>query len=74
MAVVGVAGDELGRVAEVRPDDLVIDRSGSLGLTPSSPLALPYDRIHAIIAGHITLDIPSSQVEEYATPRADSPI
>ena len=67
MYVVGVAGDEIGQVKEVRSGDFLIDRSGSFGLTPASPIYLPFERIHAMLSDRITLDIPSSQVDEHGT-------
>jgi len=63
MRVVGVAGDEIGRVLEVRADDFLIHRSGSLGMTPAAPTALRFARIHAILGDRITLDVPSSQLD-----------
>src|SRR5215212_3805298 len=65
MYVAGVAGIEIGQVKEVRAGDFLVDRSGSLGMAPSTPIYLPFERIHAILADRITLDIPASQVEEH---------
>ena len=67
MYVRGVAGDEIGQVKEVRECDFLMDRSGSLGLTSDTPIYLSFDRIHAMMGDRITLDIPSSQVDDYAT-------
>jgi hypothetical protein len=67
MYVAGVAGDEIGQVKEVRAADFLVDRVGSLGLTPEASLYLPFERIHAMLGDKITLDIPSSAVEEYAS-------
>jgi hypothetical protein len=65
MVVVGVAGDEIGQVKEVRAADFLVDRSGSLGLGSDGLIYLPFERIHAMLADRITLDITSSQVDEY---------
>lgn len=71
MYVAGVAGDEVGQVKEVRSGDFLIDRSGSsFGLTPSSPIYLPFERIQLMLSDRITLDIPSSQVDEHGTVRS----
>ena len=67
MYVAGVAGDEIGQVKEVRAADFLVDRSGSLGSGPSSPVYLGFERIHVMRGDRITLDIPSSQVESYAS-------
>jgi hypothetical protein len=67
MYVAGVAGDIFGQVKEVREGDFLVDRSGALGLDRVSPLYLPYERIHAMLADKIMLDVPSSQVEEHAS-------
>jgi hypothetical protein len=67
MYVCGMAGDEIGQIKEVRDGDFLVDRSGSLGLASDTPIYLPFDRIHAIMGDRITLDIPSSQVEEHAS-------
>jgi len=67
MYVVGVAGDEIGQVKEVRAGDFLIDRSGSFGLAPDSLVYLPFERIHAMLSDRITLDIPSSQVDDHGT-------
>jgi hypothetical protein len=64
MYVVGVAGDEIGQVKEVRSADFLIDRSGSLGLASESLIYLPFERIHAMLSDRITLDIPGTQVDE----------
>jgi hypothetical protein len=67
MYVVGVAGDEIGQVKEVRAGDFLVDRSGSFGMVQTSPVYLPFERIRVMLSDRITLDIPSSQVEEHAT-------
>ncbi len=67
MYVAGVAGDEIGQVKEVRAGDFLVDRTGSLGLSPSSLIYLPFERIHVMMGDRLTLDIPSSQVDEYGT-------
>jgi hypothetical protein len=67
MCVVGVAGDEIGQVKEVRAGDFLVDRSGSFGIGPTSLVYLPFERIHVMLGDRITLDIPSSQVDEHAT-------
>ena len=67
MYVRGVAGDEIGQVKEVRAGDFLVDRSGSLGTASDVPVYLPYERIHAMLADRITLDIASSQVDEHAS-------
>ena len=67
MYVVGVAGDEIGQVKAVRAGDFLIDRSGSLGFGPHGAVHLPFERIHVMRGDRITLDIPSSQVEYYAS-------
>ena len=67
MYVRGVAGDEVGQVKEVRAADFLVDRSGSLGMASDVPVYLPFERIHAIMADRITLDIPSGQVEEHGS-------
>ena len=36
-------------------------------MAPGAPLALPFERIHALLNRHITLDIPSSRVDQYGT-------
>src|SRR4051812_45623361 len=64
MYVVGVAGDEIGQVKEVRAADFLIDRASALGLEPDIPIYLPFERIHATMGDRITLDVPSSQVDE----------
>lgn len=67
MYVVGVAGDEIGQVKEVRAGDFLIDRSGGFGMAPDSLVYLPFERIHAMMADRITLDIPGSQVDDCGT-------
>jgi hypothetical protein len=67
MYVRGVAGDEIGQVKDVRTGDFLVDRSGSLGFGPNGPVYLPFERIHAMLGDRITLDIPSSQIEQYAS-------
>jgi hypothetical protein len=67
MYVAGVAGDEIGQVKEVRAADFLVDRSGLLGLGPTSLVYLPFERIHVMLSDRITLDIPSSQVDEHAS-------
>jgi hypothetical protein len=64
MYVHDVAGDEIGQVKEVRASDFLVDRSGSLGLASDVPIYLPFEHIQAMMGDRITLDIPSSQVEE----------
>lgn len=67
MYVLGMAGDEIGQVKEVRAGDFLVDRSGSLGMASDTPIYLPFERIHAIMADRITLDIASSAVDEHGT-------
>jgi hypothetical protein len=67
MYVRGVAGDEIGQVKEVRAGDFLVDRSGALGLASDVPVYLPFERIHAMMADRITLDVPGTQVDEHAT-------
>jgi hypothetical protein len=67
MVVVGAAGDAIGQVKEVRAGDFLVDRSGSLGLGADGLIFLPFERIHAMLADRITLDVTSSQVDEYGT-------
>jgi hypothetical protein len=67
MYVRGMAGDEIGQVKEVRASDFLVDRSGSLGLASDAPVYLSFDRIHAMMADRITLDVPSSQIDEHAS-------
>jgi len=67
MRVRGVAGDEIGQVKEVRAGDFLVDRSGSLGFGPHGPVYLPFERIHVMRSDRITLDIPSSQIEQYSS-------
>ena len=68
LVVAGVAGDEIGQVKEVRAADFLVDRSGAFGLVPDSLVYLPFERIHVMLGDRITLDIPSSQIDEHATP------
>lgn len=65
MFVAGVAGDIIGEVAAVQDGSFLVDRAGGLGLEPGKLLALPYERIHVLRTGKLTLDVPSSQIEEY---------
>lgn len=67
MNVAGVAGDEIGQVKEVRAGDFLVDRTGSLGLSSSTLIYLPFERIHVMMGDRITLDIPSSQVDQHGT-------
>jgi len=67
MYVLGVAGEEIGQVKEVRPADFLIDRSGSLGMASDTPICLSYERIHAMMGDRITLDVTGSQIDEHAT-------
>jgi hypothetical protein len=67
MYVRGVAGDEIGQVKEVRAGDFLVDRSGSLGMASDAPIYLPFERIHAMMGDRITLDIPSSEVDQHGT-------
>jgi hypothetical protein len=64
MYVVGVAGDDVGQVKEVRAGDFLIDRASALGLDPGAPIYLPFERIHAMMGDRITLDVPSSQIDD----------
>lgn len=72
MRVAGVAGDVIGEVAEIRPGDFLVDRSGSLGLAADGLLTVPYERIHVLFADKMTLDLPSSQLDQYAAPPSTS--
>jgi hypothetical protein len=67
MYVLGVAGDEIGQVKEVRAGDFLVDRSGAFGMAPSTPIFLPFERIHAILSDRITLDVPGSAVDDHAS-------
>jgi hypothetical protein len=67
MYVADVAGDDIGQVKEVRAGDFLVDRSGSLGLSPSTLVYLPFERIHVMMGDRMTLDIPSSQVDDHGT-------
>jgi hypothetical protein len=67
MYVVGVTGDAIGQVKGVRAGDFLVDRSGSLGMAADAPIFLPFERIHAMLSDRITLDIPSSEVDEYGS-------
>jgi len=67
MYVLGMAGDEIGQVKEVRAGDFLVDRSNALGTASDAPIYLPFERIHAMMADRITLDIPTSQVDEQAS-------
>ena len=67
MYVRGVAGDDIGQVKEVRAGDFLVDRSGALGLALDTPIYLPFERIHAMMADRITLDIPSGEIDEHAS-------
>jgi hypothetical protein len=67
MLVAGVAGDVIGEITEVRASDFLVDRSGSLGLSADGLLSVPYERIHVMLADKMTLDLPSSQLDQYAT-------
>jgi len=64
MYVVGVAGDEIGQVKEVRAGDFLIDRASALGLGPDVPIYLPFERINAMMGDRITLDVPSSKIDD----------
>jgi hypothetical protein len=68
MDVAGVAGDIIGQVKETRASDFLVDRSGSLGLAPDTLLYVPYERIHVMLADKMTLDVPSSDMDEFASP------
>jgi hypothetical protein len=67
MYVVGVAGEEIGQVKEVRANDFLVDRAGSFGMGSGAPVYLPFERIHAMLGDRITLDIPGSGVDEHAS-------
>lgn len=67
MYVRGVTGDEIGQVKEVRAADFLVDRSGALGMSVDTPIYLSFERIHAMMADRITLDVPSSEVDKHAT-------
>ncbi len=67
MYVRDAADDEIGQVKEVRAGDFLVDRSGSLGLASDVPVYLPFERIHAMMADRITLDIASSEVDDHAS-------
>jgi hypothetical protein len=71
MYVRSVAGEEIGQVKEVRAGDFLVDRSGALGLASDVPIYLPFERIHAMMADRITLDVPGNQVDEHATVPAE---
>lgn len=66
MHVAGIAGDIIGSVREVGAAAFLVDRSGSLGMAPQTPVSLPYDRIHVMLSDKMTLDVPSSQVDDVA--------
>lgn len=70
MEVAGVAGDIVGQVKEVRASDFLVDRSGALGLAPDTLLYVPYERIHVMLSDKMTLDVPSSELDEFASPPA----
>jgi hypothetical protein len=67
MYVRDVAGTDLGQVKEVRAGDFLVDRSGGLGMASDAPIYLPFERIHAMMGDRITLDVPSSRVDELAS-------
>ena len=68
MDVAGVAGDIVGQVKETRASDFLVDRSGSLGLASDTLLYVPYERIHVMLADKMTLDVPSSELDKFASP------
>lgn len=61
------AGLDVGQVKEVRMGDFLVDRSGTLAMASDTPVYLPFDLIHAMMGDRITLDVPSSQVDQYAS-------
>ena len=67
MYVRDVDGGEIGQVKEVRAGDFLVDRSGSLGIASDVPVYLPFERIQAMMADRITLDVAGSEVEDHAT-------
>ena len=67
MYVRDVYGADVGQVKEVRAGDFLIDRSGSLGIASDTAIYLPFERIHAMMADRITLDVSGSQVDEHAS-------
>ena len=59
--------DGLKNIEEVRAGDFLVDRSGALGLASDAPVYLPFERVHAMMGDRITLDIPSSQIDQQGT-------
>ena len=58
MYVRGSAGEEIGQVKEIRSGSFLVDRLNG------GPVALPYERIHAIISDRIRLDVPAAELDE----------
>ncbi len=64
MYVRGSAGEEIGQVKGLRSDSFLVDRPDG------GPVALPYERIHAIISDRIRLDVPAALLDEVAVHRS----
>ena len=67
MYVRDAENDEIGQVKEVRAGDFLVDRSGSLGTASDVPVYLPFERIQAMMADRITLDIAAAEIDEHAS-------
>ena len=66
MHVAGVAGDVIGQVKETRAADFLVDRSGVLGLASDDLLYVPYEHVHVMLADKITLDLPSTHLDQFS--------
>lgn len=73
MVVAGVAGDAIGQVQDVREFDFLVDRSGTLDGQPAPALYVRFEHVHVLLGDKITLDIPSSQLDEYAALHTPTP-
>ena len=58
MYVRGSAGEEIGQVKEIGSGSFLVDRLNG------GPVALPYERIHAIISDRVRLDVPAAELDD----------
>lgn len=64
MDVGGVAGEEVGRVKEIRAGSFLVERMSG------GSVVLPFERIDAIVGDRILLDVPAAEVDRAEMPRA----
>ena len=64
MYVRGSAGEEIGQVKALDSGSFLVDR------LDGDPVALPYERIHAIISDRVRLDVSAAELDDARVARS----